>query len=72
MESVISIGVRENEEINWIGTGFFIFKPLGDDKYQPFMVTNRHVIADLSSIVIRLKENESGELRIIDMPISMH
>jgi S1-C subfamily serine protease len=69
MESVVSIGVRNNGEISWIGTGFFIIKPLGDDKYQPFMVTNRHVIANLSAIVIRLKENESGKLRIIDMPL---
>ena len=56
MEAVLSIGTRSNAGINWIGTGFFVVKIIDDDKYQPFMVTNRHVLDGLSSVVIRLKE----------------
>ena len=69
MEAVLSIGTRSNAGINWIGTGFFVVKIIDDDKYQPFMVTNRHVLDVLSSVVIRLKEKDTGRLRIIDMPI---
>lgn len=68
-EAVISVGIRYDEQIKWIGTGFFIVKPLGEDKFQPFMVTNRHVIAGLNAVVIRLKERNTGILKIIDMPI---
>lgn len=63
MEAVVSIGLRNGTVINWIGTGFFVVKPLGKDKYQPFMVTNRHVLQGNNSVVIRLKENTTGELK---------
>lgn len=69
MEAVVSVGVRCGEQIKWIGTGFFIVKPLGDNNFQPFMVTNRHVLDGLNAVVIRLKEQNTGNLKIIDMPI---
>jgi hypothetical protein len=45
--------------INWIGTGFFVIKKIDENKYQPFMVTNRHVLEGHDSVVIRLKEKET-------------
>lgn len=70
MEAVVSIGIRSASVINWIGTGFFVIKKLKtEDTYLPFIVTNRHVIENLEAIVIRLKEKDTGELRIIDIPI---
>lgn len=69
MEAVVSIGLRNGAAINWIGTGFFVVKPLGDDRFQPFMVTNRHVLQGNDSVVIRLKENTTGALKILDMPL---
>jgi len=69
MEAVVSIGVRNENTINWIGTGFFVVKPINDNEVQPFMVTNRHVLQGEKSVVIRLKEKNSGDLRVIDMPL---
>ena len=69
MDAVVSIGVRNTTSIDWIGTGFFVIKPLGNDHFQPFLITNQHVIDGLGSIVIRMKENDNGNLRIIDMPL---
>ena len=69
MEAVVSIGIRNRNVINWIGTGFFVVKPLVEDKYQPFMVTNKHVLEGNENIVIRMKENTTGELKILDMPL---
>lgn len=69
IEAVVSIGVRNGLSINWIGTGFIIVKPIGKEKFQPLMVTNRHVLQDNHSVVIRLKENTTGNLKIFDMPL---
>ena len=44
MEAVVSIGIRNENTINWIGTGFFVIEPFNDNEGQPFMVTNRHVL----------------------------
>lgn len=69
MDAVASIGVRTKEKILWIGTGFFVIKEVGENQFQPFMVTNKHVIDGLNSVVIRLREKDTGELRCIDMPL---
>lgn len=69
MEAVVSIGIRNENTINWIGTGFFVIEPFNDNEWQPFMVTNRHVLQGEKSIVIRLKEKDTGNLRTIDMPL---
>lgn len=69
IEAVLSIGIRSAMGVNWIGTGFFVIKKIDAGKYQPFMVTNRHVLEGMNSVVIRLKEKDTGNLRIIDMPI---
>lgn len=69
MDAVVSIGVRNNNKISWIGTGFFAIKAVGENQFQPFMVTNKHVIAGKNSVVIRLKEKDTDKLRIIDMPL---
>lgn len=69
IDSVASVGIRQGTEIKWIGTGFFIVKHIEENKFQPFMVTNKHVFDGLQSVVIRLIERNTKELRIIDMPL---
>ena len=71
IDAVVSVGIRikNGTDINWIGTGFFVVKPVGGERFQPFMVTNRHVLQRQRTIVIRLKEENTGKLRIIDMPL---
>ncbi len=70
MEAVLSIGIRDKDKrVQWIGTGFFIVKNVGTNNYLPFIVTNRHVLWNQDAVVIRLKEKDTGNLRILDMPI---
>lgn len=49
--------------------GIFIVKNLGENRYQPMMITNKHVLNGYSSIVIRLRKKDSSQLVMIDMPI---
>ena len=69
MDAVVSVGIRSGASISWIGTGFFIIKPVGNEEFLPFMVTNRHVLEGNKAVVIRLKEKNTQQLRIIDMPL---
>ena len=70
MDAVLSIGVRDScGGISWIGTGFFVAKDVDDKKSVVFLITNRHVIEGKKSVVIRLKEKNSGKLRKLDLPL---
>lgn len=69
VRAVASIGVRNNCDIKWIGTGFFVNKPVDESKVQPFFITNKHVIEGKDSVVIRMKKLSTGELVVIDMPL---
>lgn len=70
INAVISIGKRNATEISWMGTGFFILRKI-DKKGNvcPMFVTNKHVLVNQSSIVLRLRKKNSGILDIIDVPI---
>lgn len=66
MNSVISIGIRNNGNISWIGTGFFIVRIIdAEGNAQPMLVTNKHVLAEKASIVLRLKKG-NGSLDVVD------
>ena len=67
INSVISIGVRNNTDISWIGTGFFIVRNVDTEGNAHLMlVTNKHVLANTCSIVLRLKIRNSTSLGIVD------
>lgn len=68
-DAVVSIGVRVNNNISWIGTGFFLVKMINPENAIPFLITNRHVLEGQKSIVIRMKEKNLETLKIVDVPL---
>lgn len=67
INSVISIGVRNNTGISWIGTGFFIVRNVDvEGNARPMLVTNKHVLANTCGIVLRMKIRDSSALGIVD------
>lgn len=70
LRSIVSIGVMNNESsINWIGTGFFVFRCIGSDQLLPFMVTNKHVLQGHETVYIRLKKENSDELETVKVEL---
>lgn len=71
IDAVVSIGTRDSQNnINWNATGFFLTRKTEQfGKVRPFLITNRHVFANLTHIVIRMKEKESDNLKEVDAPI---
>ena len=70
MDAVVSIGIRQNTNIIWIGTGFFVIRKTNEQgDGRPFLVTNRHVLINNESIVIRMKKRDSEVLEEIEAPL---
>lgn len=68
--AVVSIGIRiKDNKIAWVGTGFFMVRAIDEDHGRLFLVTNRHVLEDKSTVVIRMKERGTETLKEIDLPI---
>lgn len=42
----------ENDNTFSIGTGFLLQRPVGDDKYKVYLVSNKHVLCGARSIVL--------------------
>ena len=72
---VVAIGKRESkDEINWIGTGtlvgrFYKKSSLNAKHYHIFIVTNKHVMENNSSLVIRFNPLNSRPAKDYDIPV---
>lgn len=55
LDSVAAIGAQINGETHWLGTGFVYGSVIEgrENRYNPFLVTNKHVIKDLHNIILR-------------------
>ena len=68
MDSVLSIGSFTHEGVNWVATGFIIARQVDEEHFQPFLVTNKHVLDGQNEIVLRLKKRD-GNLITVCMPV---
>ncbi len=58
--AVVAIGYKvQDDQVNWVGTGFFVVRSVNENSVVPFLVTNRHVFNGKKSIVIRMKEKDN-------------
>jgi len=73
LDCVVSIGVVNQGEHNWFGTGFIVGRPYNDESgeklYHTFIVTNKHVLLNQSNIVIRFNSVEGRPP--LDYPIEL-
>lgn len=70
INSVISIGVRNFDNISWVGTGFFIVRKIDTNgNLCPMLVTNKHVFKNKTGIVLRLKKRGNNTLDIVDVAL---
>ncbi|HCU06278.1 MAG TPA: hypothetical protein DIC42_01650 [Holosporales bacterium] len=57
LDAVVSIGMPNQNQTHWIGTGFIVGRPitptLENQTYHTFLVTNKHVIENKAQITIR-------------------
>ena len=77
LNSVVAIGTKRGDapETDWIGTGFIygVAETGTGDNIRPFLVTNRHVVADEDLIVIKVnrmddRPAEEFEVNLFEEP----
>ena len=69
-KAVTSIGTRTKDGVKWIGTGFFAIRTVdAEGNGRPFLVTNRHVLKDEKTIVLRLRKKDSEAFDTVDVNI---
>jgi len=72
---VVALGKRESDgEVNWIGTGTLVGRLLKKisssiHRYHVFIVTNRHVMENNSSLVVRFNPLNSHPAKDYDIPL---
>lgn len=68
--SVVSIGTRNKEgHVIWTSTGFFVVRRIDQQNLRPFLITNRHVFESRNTMVIRMKEKGTENLKELDVAI---
>lgn len=79
LDCVVTIGIVNQGQNNWIGTGFIVGRPLinrllikNDEKkvYHTFLVTNKHVLENKKNIILRFNSLEKNPP--IDYPINLY
>ena len=69
-KAVVAIGVQENEEISWCGTGFLVYRVINESRdLVPILVTNKHVLEGRKEIVVRLKHKDSDAVADEKVPL---
>lgn len=72
---VVALGKRSpNQKISWIGTGTLVGRQFhpgenGENRYHIFLVTNRHVLENQSSLVVRFNPLTSSLAKDFDIPL---
>lgn len=51
----------ENDNVFSIGTGFLLKRPVGDDEFKIYLVSNRHVLGVADAIAITFTKNLEGK-----------
>lgn len=74
LDTVVAIGTYSNDKKNWIGTGFlvgYLVSPINAPEkiYKTFLVTNKHVLNDLSLIILRF--NPQNDQPATDFPVPL-
>lgn len=63
-DAVVALGVEEDKEIKWIGTGFLVGRKEENlDSYTIYLITNYHIVENKSGILVRFNQKDGNECR---------
>lgn len=73
LDCVVSVGVPTDSTPNWIGTGFIVGRLASDadgqQNYNTFLVTNKHVLTAKTNIILRF--GNADHSNVLDYPINL-
>lgn len=63
-DAVVAIGVKVNNETNWIGTGFLVGrKAETSGLYTIYLITNNHIVENKTEIIVRFNRKDIFDYR---------
>lgn len=66
--AVVPIGIKQADStIAWIGTGFLVVKELSPGLFNPFLISNKHVLAGCNSFIFAMKEIASENVKNLEV-----
>lgn len=71
MNAVVAIGVSNNSDTLWIGTGFFVARKISKSEFYLFLATNKHVLDGKDKLVLRFKNNVTKAIECKELDLSM-
>jgi S1-C subfamily serine protease len=75
LNCVVTLGTRSSKgEVSWMGTGTLVGRLFqtgsnGQKRYHIFIITNRHVLADQSDLVVRFNPSSGSTAQNYDIPL---
>ena len=71
INSVVSLGMRTPDGEKWIGTGFFVIRFAGSEQKEafPMLVTNKHVVNNRDTIILRMRKQKDNTLVTLDVAL---
>lgn len=69
MDSVVSIGIKNDKITKWMGTGFIVCKAKDDNNVWLYLVTNKHVLKNEEIVWIKLHNNKENTDIEIEVPL---
>ena len=63
-DAVVAIGVKSEENVSWIGTGFLVGrKEQSTNSYTIYLVTNYHIVQNKREIVVRFNQVDANDCK---------
>ena len=63
-DAVVAIGVKLEDDISWIGTGFLVGrKEQSPNNYTIYLVTNYHIVQNKNKIVVRFNQVDANDCK---------
>ena len=73
LDCVVSIGAQTKNGPSWHGTGFIVGRPIindtGEKVYHTFLVTNKHVLNDKKTVLLRFNTLQGTQIK--DYPVDL-
>lgn len=67
--AIVSIGIVNQGQTIWIGTGFFVGKKVGENEFEVYLVSNKHVLNKANDYKIRMIDKDTGLVKEYDLPL---
>lgn len=69
-DAIVALGIKENSDIKWIGTGFLVGrKESNTNNYTIYLISNYHIVENKEKIFVRFNQKNCDECNDYDIDL---